>query len=389
MTKLIVRLFIKDYQNTSNPFVRQKYGKLSGIVGIITNMFLTIIKIVTGIIVGSIAIIADGVNNLSDSSTSIVTLLGFRFSSMPPDKEHPYGHQRIEYISGLIVSIFVLIVGLGLMQTSARKIINPVELEYSRIIIIVLIISILLKIWQMSFYRYIGKLINSTTLIATAFDSLSDVFATTVVLIGMIVLKYTSLNIDGYLGLIISIFIIFSGIKLIKDTISPLLGEAPTPEFIDTVASHIKSYEGVLGYHDIIVHSYGPYRTFVTVDVEVDCQVDIMITHELIDRIEYDFRKKGLGNLVIHIDPVDTKCEKMQRYRQIITNILHDIDESLSFHDLRTGTGKRSQNLMFDVVVPFENELDLEDLKKEIVEKVKTAEPTVNPLITIDKSNII
>lgn len=389
MTNLIIRLFIKDYKDINNPVVRQNYGKLSGVVGIVSNIFLTIIKIVTGVIIGSIAIIADGINNLSDASTSIVTLFGFRFSSMPPDKEHPYGHQRIEYIAGLIVSIFVLIVGLGLMQTSVKKVITPEELAYSPIIVIVLVISILLKIWQMSFYRYVGKLINSTTLIATAFDSLSDVFATTVVLIGMIVLKYTTFNIDGYLGLVISIFIIFSGIKLIKDTISPLLGEAPTSEFIDIVANHIKSYDGILGYHDIVVHSYGPYRTFVTVDVEVDCRIDIMVTHELIDRIEYDFRKKGLGNLVIHIDPVDTVCEKISRYKQMVTYILQDIDSSLRFHDLRTGTGTRSQNLMFDVVVPFESSLDLDSLKIEIKERIKEVEPNINPLITIEKSNIV
>ena len=231
MTKLIIKLFIKNNQDVNDVSVRSKYGRLSGIIGIISNLILTIIKLVAGIIAGSIAIIADGINNLSDVSTSVVTLLGFRLSSIPADKEHPYGHQRIEYIAGLIVSIFVLIVGLGLLQTSVEKIIKPEPIIYSNLILGILIISILIKLWQMFFYRKVSRIISSKTLFAASFDSLSDTIATIIVLAGMIILKLTNVNIDGYLGLIISLFIIINGIKLIKETISPLLGEAPSEEF--------------------------------------------------------------------------------------------------------------------------------------------------------------
>lgn len=389
MTKLIIKLFIKNNQDVNDVSVRSKYGRLSGIIGIISNLILTIIKLVAGIIAGSIAIIADGINNLSDVSTSVVTLLGFRLSSIPADKEHPYGHQRIEYIAGLIVSIFVLIVGLGLLQTSVEKIIKPEPIIYSNLILGILIISILIKLWQMFFYRKVSRIISSKTLFAASFDSLSDTIATIIVLAGMIILKLTNVNIDGYLGLIISLFIIINGIKLIKETISPLLGEAPSEEFLEKIEEHLNSYDNILGYHDIIVHNYGPLRTFVTVDVEMDSRLEMVVAHAIVDQIEYDFRKKGLGNLVVHVDPVDIQCEKLSRYRQMIGEILHNIDHDLRYHDVRLGIGKNKMNLMFDVVVPFENNIDCEKLKQEIIEKIKDQEPQLKPLITIDRSDIL
>ncbi|HQD92089.1 MAG TPA: cation diffusion facilitator family transporter, partial [Bacilli bacterium] len=301
MINFIIKLFIKNHQDVNNLTVRTMYGKLCGIVGIVSNLILTIIKLVMGFLAGSIAIIADGVNNLADVSTSVVTLLGFRLSSIPADKEHPYGHQRSEYIAGLIVSLFVLIVGLNILQSSIQKIINPETINFSNIIFIILIISIAIKLFQMMFYRRVAKIISSKSLRASSFDSLSDIFTTAIVLIGMIIFKTASVNIDAYLGTIISLFIIYSGFKLIKETVSPLLGEAPSQEFLEKIETHLNSYDGILGYHDIIVHSYGPLRTFVTVDVEMDSRLEMIEAHAIVDQIEYDFKEKGLGNLVIHI----------------------------------------------------------------------------------------
>ena len=389
MINFIVKLFIKNHQDVNNLTVRTMYGKLCGIVGIVSNLILTIIKLVMGFLAGSIAIIADGVNNLADVSTSVVTLLGFRLSNIPADKEHPYGHQRSEYIAGLIVSLFVLIVGLNILQSSIQKIINPETINFSNIIFIILIISIAIKLFQMMFYRRVAKIISSKSLRASSFDSLSDIFTTAIVLIGMIIFKTASVNIDAYLGTIISLFIIYSGFKLIKETVSPLLGEAPSQEFLEKIETHLNSYDGILGYHDIIVHSYGPLRTFVTVDVEMDSRLEMIEAHAIVDQIEYDFKEKGLGNLVIHIDPVDTQCENLSRYRKMIYEILQSIDKDLRFHDVRLGVGKKNKNLMFDVVIPFEKDIDPKKLKEEIIQRIKQQEPDLKPLITIDRSNII
>ena len=389
MINFIIKLFIKNHQDVNNLTVRTIYGKLCGIVGIVSNLILTIIKLVMGFLAGSIAIIADGVNNLADVSTSVVTLLGFRLSSIPADKEHPYGHQRSEYIAGLIVSLFVLIVGLNILQSSIQKIINPETINFSNIIFIILIISIAIKLFQMMFYRRVAKIISSKSLRASSFDSLSDIFTTAIVLIGMIIFKTASVNIDAYLGTIISLFIIYSGFKLIKETVSPLLGEAPSQEFLEKIETHLNSYNGILGYHDIIVHSYGPLRTFVTVDVEMDSRLEMIEAHAIVDQIEYDFKEKGLGNLVIHIDPVDTQCENLSSYRKMIYEILESIDKDLRFHDVRLGVGKKNKNLMFDVVIPFEKDIDPKKLKEEIIQRIKQQEPDLKPLITIDRSNII
>ncbi|MCK9537003.1 MAG: cation diffusion facilitator family transporter, partial [Bacilli bacterium] len=315
MRKLIVKLFIKDHQNYQDNKVRVAYGKLSGIVGIVSNIFLTLVKIISGMIIGSLAIIADGINNLSDAGTSIITYVGFKLSSTPADKDHPFGHQRIEYVTGLIVAIFIFTVGLLLAYASIDKIINPKEIKFNWLIIVFLVISILIKIWQSRFYRQNGKLIKSEALIATSVDSLNDVFATSGVLLTGLIMIFFGINLDGYMSALVSIIIVFNGIKFVKQTGSLLIGEAPSEEYTEKVLAKLNQFPGVLGVHDLVIHQYGPVKKFITAHVEVDRDVDIVKNHQLIDRIEREVSDQLNCNLVIHMDPIDTKCSLTNQYK--------------------------------------------------------------------------
>lgn len=387
MRKLLAKIFIKDYQEYSNPKVRSAYGTLSGIVGIVTNIFLCVIKIVTGFFAGSISIIADGINNLSDAGSSIITLIGFKISSMPADDEHPFGHERMEYITGLIVSFIIILIGVSLFKSSIDKIINPEDIDLGIYTFIVLGISVLVKIWQWSFYRTNGKLINSTALIATSSDSINDAISTGAVLLAMIISKIFTINLDSYMGLVVSLFIIISGVKLVKETISPLIGEAPSKEFVKEVVDKIKAHEGVLGIHDLVFHSYGPLKTFITAHVEVDSQVDVLVSHDMIDNIEQEFRDEKI-NLVIHMDPIDTTDTETVELRKKIGEIVHSIDENLNYHDFRMVKGFTHTNLIFDVVVPNKFKLTNEQLLNEIVVRVKEIDEKYNVVITFDNNYI-
>lgn len=392
MKNILAKLFIKNYKDYQNPNVRNAYGKLCGIVGIVTNLLLCLVKIITGILISSVAILADGINNLSDAGSSIITLLGFKLSSIPADSDHPFGHQRIEYISGMIVSFIILIIGVLLMKTSIEKIISPSEaIPQKQILItmIILAIAILIKLWQSLFYKRNGKLINSTTLIATSQDSLNDCISTSVVLFSMIISYiFPSVILDGYMGVVVSIFIIISGIGLIKETISPLIGEAPTREFIDEVADRILNYDGIIGIHDLVIHTYGPAKTFITVHAEVDANVDIRISHDIIDNIEHDFMDKSNINLVIHMDPVDLRCEETRKLKSVATDVLGTISPELRFHDFRIVKGPTHTNIIFDVVVPIGFEMTNESLKKEIDLKFKEVDEKYNTVVTVDQELI-
>lgn len=393
MLRLLAKIFIRNHQDYNNNKVRVAYGKLSSAVGIISNIFLCAVKIITGILTSSIAITADGINNLSDAGSSIITLIGFKLSSMPADNEHPYGHQRIEYITGLLVSFIILVIGLLLAKSSIQKIITPtyeeLELKTQLIMIGILVLSIAVKLWQSIFYRKVGKLIASTTLIATSTDSLNDCISTAVVLISLVVtLFFPKLLLDGYMGVVVSIFIIISGIKLIKETVSPLIGEAPTKEFVEEVTKKIESYPGVLGIHDLVIHSYGPVKTFITAHVEVDAKVDIIVSHDLIDNIEKDFMNERGISLVIHMDPVDFDDEKTIRLREKINAIVTSIDENLHFHDFRVVYGDTHTNILFDLVVPVKYHLSDEDLIIHIEKEVKKINKKYNLIITIDRDFI-
>jgi len=387
MKQVIARLFIKDFKSVNKAKVRVAYGKMAGFVGIISNLILSIAKVSIGIIIGSISILADGINNFSDAGSSLVTVIGFRLSAIPADKDHPFGHQRIEYVSGLIVSFSILAVGLLLMYNSILKIITPAELDYSWISIGILIGAIGIKIWQGFFYRSNGKLIKSKALLATSSDSFNDVIATSGVLVSVLIGKFFGINLDGYMGLVVSILIIFSGIGLVKDTISPLIGEAPTPDFVKRIKKKILSYEGVLGIHDLIVHNYGPAKTFITAHVEVDSTVDINLSHDIIDNIEHDFMKTEL-NLVIHMDPIDVKNPYVHELREKVTDIIKGIDPLLTFHDFRIVKGPTHTNIIFDLVVPLKYDLTPEEIKTAISAKVKELDSSLNLVITFDREAI-
>ena len=385
MYKLLLKLFVKDYENINDSKVRGKYGILSGIVGIILNLILCSIKIFAGIISGSLSILADGINNLSDAGSSVVTMVGFKLSTLPPDEEHPFGHERIEYISGMIVALIIILIGASLFKSSIEKIVNPTSIEINVFVYIILGISILFKLWHGFFNRKLGKKINSTTLLATSQDSLNDVISTGVVLVGIVVNSVTSINIDGYLGLLVSIFILKSGLDLVKEAAKPLIGVAPSKEEIEEISSKILSYECVLGIHDLVFHSYGPNKKFITVHTEVDCKQDIMVTHDMIDNIERDFKNELNIDLVIHMDPVDIHDENTIKYKQLVQDIVIGYDEQFTIHDFRIVSGPTHTNLVFDLVIPVKYHLKPQVIKNEIKELINLKDSKLNAVITIDQ----
>ena len=389
MLNILARLFIKDYKNTKEANVRSAYGVLCAIMGIITNLLICVFKIVVGIISGAISIMADGINNLTDGGSSLITLIGFKMANKPADKDHPFGHERIEYINGLIVSLIVLVIGVLLAKTSIEKIINPevINLDYFILALIVLIGSILVKIWQNIFYNKCAKLIDSPALKATAKDSFADILSTSVVLISLIIFKIWNVNVDGYIGLVVALLIIYNAIKLVLETSSPLIGEAPSKEFVNSVEKKILSYDGVLGIHDLVIHTYGKAKTFISVHVEVDADVDILVSHDMVDNIEHDFLKENI-NLVVHMDPVKTNDPETNKLKSLIATILNNIDKNLSFHDFRVVHGPTHTNILFDVVVDTSYNKKDEELIEEINKSVKEINECYNLIITIDRNYI-
>ena len=387
MQKLLVKLFIKNYQNTSDPVVRGKYGTLSGIIGIISNLLLCSIKIFIGLISASISILADGINNLTDAGSSIITLIGFKLSSAPADEDHPFGHERIENITGLIISFLIIIIGFTLGKESILKLINgDSKSEISIITIIVMIISILIKLWQGMFYRKMAKAINSDALTASSKDSLNDSLSTTIVILGLLVIKLTNFTqIDSILGIGLSIFILISGIKMVIETINPLIGVMPTQEEIDTISEKILSYDGIIGIHDLVIHKYGNCTSFVTAHAEVPCDTDIVESHDIIDNIERDFRNDLNIDLTIHMDPVDNKNPKTLELKLIVNKIVKDINSSLSIHDFRVVYGDSHTNLLFDVAMPINFSCSPKELRDLITSEIKKIDENYFVIIQIDQ----
>lgn len=343
---------------------RVKYGMTAGVLGIVSNVVLCAAKLIVGFIGNSITIIADAVNNLSDAASSVITVFGFRISARPADKEHPFGHHRYEQISALIVAILVLAIGVLLGKSSIEKIITPEETAVTALTYIVLAVAIVLKIGQMAMYLYFSKKISSDSLRATAADSRNDCLSTGAVLIAAIVTDVAGVNIDGYMGLAVSLFIVVSSLLLIKDTVSPLLGEPPTKEFVENVRKKLMSYDGVLGIHDLMVHNYGATSsTYVSVHVEVDARGDIMKAHDMIDNIERDFRKEGL-NLTVHMDPVETDNPEVSLNLDRAREILSSMNAGLSLHDFRMVIGDTHTNILFDVVIPFDSKVTPKEIEK-------------------------
>ncbi|HAH78764.1 MAG TPA: cation-efflux pump [Ruminococcaceae bacterium] len=384
MTRLLIRLFVRNYRDTSSAGARERYGKFSGVVGIVTNLLLFAAKIAAGIFSRSIAITADAVNNLSDSAASVVTLAGFRMSAKPADREHPYGHARIEYISGLIVSIVIFVVGFQFARDSLQKIFSPEKAGFSLLSAGILAASIAVKIWQGAFYKKIGGLIHSETLLATAADSRSDVLSTAVVLAGALAARFTGYNLDGYLGVAVAALIMVTGYRLIRKTSNPLLGLAPSKELVDDIYKTIRSYDGILGIHDLNVHMYGPGRLFASVHCEVPAEQDILLSHDIIDNIERDFLyRKGI-HLVIHMDPIVTDDPRTNRLLAQVREILRGLSPEISLHDFRVVWGPTHANLVFDVCVPFGFSMSDGQLASAITREIQKLNPHYYPVITVD-----
>lgn len=367
--KFIRKLFIKDYQDTQNPKVRFRYGLVAGIFGIISNALLCVFKLIVGVVGNSITIIADAINNLSDAGSSVVTLVGFKLSATPPDNDHPFGHARYEYITSLLVSVTVLFIGILLLKSSIEKCITPEEVSVSVYTYVVLGVAIAMKLVQMLIYLDFSKAINSGALKASAADSRNDVLATVAVLISTIVIDVAGdkispkVSVDGIMGIAVSAFIIVSSILLIKEAMSPILGEKPPKELVDKITAKILSYDGVIGVHDLVVHSYGENHCFVVAHVEVPADVDITKSHDVIDNIEHDFWNEMHVRITIHMDPVDTKNEKLAELKLRAQNALANLDEGLSLHDFRIVSGQTHTNMLFDVVIPYDSKLSLDDVK--------------------------
>lgn len=388
MTDYIIRTFIKDYYNVKDSGVRQTYGTVSSIVGIAVNVFLSLSKIVVGTIFNSISVMADGVNNLSDAGSNIISLIGFKISGKPADKDHPFGHARIEYLTGLVLGIVILLVGIELLKSSFNKVLNPEKTIYSLAMIIVLFISVAGKLWLSRFYFNIGVKINSATIKAASMDSRNDVFATSAVLASALISLVSGFEIDGYMGIIVALFILYSGIGILKDILNPLLGEMPDVELISMLEKKILSYEGILNIHDLVVHNYGPNRYFATVHAEVDAKEDILKSHDLIDNIERDISKECDVNLVIHLDPIITNDPEINKLRCSTGKIVRAIDEKLTMHDFRVVKGETHTNLIFDVLVPVDYDMQPSELVKTIERAVKKENESYFAVVTIDKNYV-
>lgn len=388
MVSLLSKLFIRDFSNYDDVYVRRKYGILGSTVGIFLNILLFGFKYFAGIVSSSVAVTADAFNNLSDAGSSIITLVGFKFTGLSPDNEHPFGHGRIEYISGLIVSMAIILMGFELFATSVGKIMNPEDVDTSTVAFVILFISVIVKIY-MAFYNVsIGKKINSAAMKATAIDSLSDSVATSVVFISMLIMKFTGYNIDGYAGAAVAVFILFAGYGAAKDTISPLLGMKPSKETVDTINEIIMSHDGILGIHDLIVHDYGPGRMMISLHAEVPGDKNIYEIHNLIDHIENDLNDKFNCECVIHMDPVDVNDRRTQEMKNKVEEVVKSINADLSIHDLRIIPCKNYNNLVFDMIVPpkYHNEDIL--IKEQVCKQIEEKYPEYQAVIKIDKSYI-
>lgn len=385
VTEFLVKHFIKNNEETKNQQVRQQYGVLGGVVGIICNIILFVLKLIAGILTTSVAITADAFNNLSDAASSVVTLVGFKMAGKPADREHPFGHGRIEYIAGLIVSMVIILMGIEFIKSSAEKIISPEIETIGMVSIIILIFSILLKLWMSSFHKKLGKMIDSATMKATAMDSLSDVIATIAVLVGIVITYFTGVSVDGYAGIIVSLFIIYTGIMTAKETLDPLLGQAPDDKLVNAIEKKVLSYEGVVGVHDLIIHNYGPGRVMVTLHAEVPCDANILEMHDTIDLAERELKKTFGCEVTIHMDPIATDDELVSKVYQKVGLFIQEIDQRLTVHDFRMVAGPTHTNLIFDVVVPFGFHLDDEQLQREIDQQAKQLDETFETVVNIDK----
>ena len=387
MTEFLVNKFIKDSANIESTEVRTRYGMLASVVGIFCNVLLFSVKLAIGLILSSLAVTADAFNNLSDAASSIISFVGVKMAGKPADAEHPFGHGRIEYIAALIVSFLVIEVGFTFFKSSISKIMHPEEITFDPVPFIILILSILVKLWMAFFNNKLGKRIDSKVMLATAADSLGVVITTSATVISIVICHFTSINVDAIAGLIVSGIVIWSGVSIAKDTLEPLIGQRVPSELYQKITDMVESYEGIVGAHDLIVHNYGPNRSMATIHAEVPNDVSIEASHEIIDRIERDAKKELNILLVIHMDPVEMRDEEVLELRDKTSHIVHALDPELHFHDFRVLKENEQKNLIFDLVVPDSyTEKDANRVMHQLIALLHEMEKNVDCIITLDRS---
>ena len=387
MINFLVKRFIKDYENVENAKVRTAYGMLASILGICCNLFLFSSKLFAGFLVNSISVMADAFNNLSDAASSIIGFVGVRMAEKPADEEHPFGHGRMEYIAAFVVAFLVVQVGFSLLKTAVEKILHPETLSFSLFSVGILVFSVLVKLWMASYNRKLGKKIHSTVMMATAADSLGDVGATSATIVSLLVFRFFHINIDGIIGLVVSVLVLIAGINIAKDTLAPLLGEAIDPEVYKKISDFVESYDGIIGSHDLIVHNYGPSRSMASIHAEVPSKVDIETSHAVVDQIERDALEKLGIFLVIHMDPVETDNELAEILKEMATDVILHLDSRLTLHDFRIAQSPARINLIFDLVVPRDYTRQMrEELTRQVCEKVRERDRRCTCIVTVENS---
>ena len=389
MTEFLIRHFIKDYKDVEKISVRTAYGVLASIVGIFCNVFLFAVKFVVGLILHSVSVMADAFNNLSDAGSSIISFVGVKMAEKPADKDHPFGHGRIEYIAALVVSFLVLEVGFTFLKDSFGKILNPEEMNFQIVSVIILILSIAVKLWLGLFNRKLGEKINSKVMMAVFTDSMGDVITTSATILSLIFFAVTGINIDGIVGVGVALVVMWAGVGIAKDTLEPLIGQAIDPEVYEEIKHFVERYDGIEGTHDLIVHNYGPGRSMASIHAEVPNDVDIERSHEIIDRIERDAGKQMGIFLVIHMDPVEMKDKEVLKVRDKTVQVLHDLDPACTIHDFRMVHGENQTNLIFDMVVPIDyDEKKKNELPLQLMERMKGVDPRYECVITVESDYV-
>ncbi len=386
MTEFLVRCFIKDYENTKDSKVRQSYGRLSGIVGIFCNVILFGIKLLAGFMTGAVSVMADAFNNLSDAASSVVTLIGFHMAGKPADPDHPFGHGRIEYLSGLFIAAAILMTGFELLKTSVDKILHPTELSSNMVSVVILIVSILIKMWMSRFNFTLGNKIHSEAMKATATDSLSDCISTGAVLAGLVIAMITGKNIDGFIGVFVALFVCVAGFNAAKETIQPLLGQSPDPELVESIKNCVMEQEMILGVHDLIIHDYGPGRRMLTLHAEISYKEDMMKAHDLIDNVERDLSQIFQCLATIHMDPVVTDDKELAVMREKVAAMVKTLNSNWKIHDFRMVRGETHTNLIFDLVVGTDELKDKDEIERKVKDLIHIMDPHYYAVVTVEQS---
>ena len=385
MTAFLIRKFIKQPDQVTNGEVRYAYGRLAGTAGLCANILLFLIKLIAGLLSGSLAIVADAFNNLSDGASSVITLVGFKLSSAPADREHPFGHGRVEYLSAMVVAAMIMVAGYELASASIKKIVNPSTTQFTMLSVVILVAAIGTKLWMAFFYKKIGSIIDSASLRASFADSRNDVICTSVVLVSSIFGMFSGIEIDGFVGIAVAAFVMWSGFSIMKTTVSPLLGQAPDPELVKSIKDTVLENADIIGVHDLIVHNYGPASCVISLHAEVPCHGDLIHSHDVIDCIEKELMVKYHAIVCVHMDPVDTNDERVKALRMLVKNILRELDTQLEMHDFRVVFGETHTNLIFDLVVPFQYK-EKESLCTEIQRRVQLVNDQLYTVATVEHS---